>query len=104
MLKIIFVAGGVLVAIFGGFSATIGYDIITASNCTRFGPYRGDTLGNCRTSSAGIPLGWVRDVQHNMVMTIVGWVVTVGGGALMLGIIVGGVVMLIRDRGNPARS
>jgi hypothetical protein len=104
VLKIIFVVGGVLVAIFGGFTATIGYDIITASNCTRLGPYRGDTLGDCKKSITGIPLGWVRDVQHNIVMTIIGWVVTVGGAALLLGIIVGGVVMLIRDRGKPARS
>ncbi len=104
MLKIGFIIGGVLIAIFGGISATIGYDIVTASTCTRYGPYPNDTLGNCKASITGIPLGWINDVQHNLVMTIFGWIVTVAGAAGVLFIIVGGVVMFIRDRAKQARS
>jgi len=96
-LKLPFIIFGMLVT-FGvaGTSATIGYSIVTDSTCTQVDSSY--SIGNCKTSVAGIPLSWVHDVTGNTVSTVIGSIFTFGLALLLVYLLVAGLVFWIRSR------
>jgi hypothetical protein len=96
-LKLPFIILGTLVTVgVAGTSASIGYEIVTGSTCTQVSPPY--SIGNCRTSVAGIPLSWVHEANDNIVTTVIGSIITIGGAMLLLYLVVGGMVVWIRSR------
>ena len=90
-LKLPFIIFGMLVTFsIAGTSATIGYNIATASTCTQVDSSY--SIGNCSTSVAGIPLSWVHDVTGNIVSTVIGSIITFGFALLLLYLLVAGLV------------
>ena len=78
-LKLPFIILGTLVTVgVAGTSATIGDEIVTGSTCTQVSPSY--SIGNCRTSVAGIPLSWVHEANDNIVTTVIGSIITIRWG------------------------
>ena len=99
-IRLPFIILGTLVTVgAAGTSATIGYSIVTASSCTQIDSSY--SVGNCRTSIAGIPLSWAHEANDNIVTTIIGGIITIGGAILLLYLLVAGLVVWSRSRKQP---
>jgi hypothetical protein len=100
-LRIPFIIFGTLVALgVAGTSATLGYNIATASTCTPIDSSY--SLGDCRKSFAGIPLSWVHEANDNIVTTVIGSIITIGGAILIVALIVAGLVAWIQSLKKPS--